>query len=178
MAVYVALIRAIGPVTHAKMKMAALRDACEDAGLEDVTTVGNTGNIVFRSRKGKTVARQMVQDVVDGFGLGQANEVFVCTPAQMAEVLAANPFPAVATERPAEMGVCTFHTSPDWAPVITGYVGPEQIAVAGEHLVIAYPRGISTSKLNIEKALGAKMTMRNWRVFANLADKAAALAKG
>jgi uncharacterized protein (DUF1697 family) len=33
MAVYVALIRAIGPVTHARMKMAALRDACEAAAL-------------------------------------------------------------------------------------------------------------------------------------------------
>lgn len=176
MAAYVALIRAIGPVTHAKMKMAALRDACEDAGLEDVKTVGNTGNIVFRSKKGVPAARLLVQAVVDGFGLAPANEVFVCTPEQMAVVVAANPFPDVATERPAEMAVCTFHKAPDWTPVITGYDGPEQIAVAGEHLVVAYPKGISTSKLNIEKALGARMTMRNWRVFAGLAEKVAALA--
>ena len=52
MELHVALIRAIGPVTHAKMRMASLRDACEDLGLEDVVTVGNTGNIVFRSTIG------------------------------------------------------------------------------------------------------------------------------
>ncbi len=61
MPAYVALIRAIGPVTHAKMRMAALRDACEDLGLEDVATVGNTGNIVFRTRKGAKAARALVQ---------------------------------------------------------------------------------------------------------------------
>ena len=99
MPAYVALIRAIGPVTHAKMRMAALRDACEDLGLEDVATVGNTGNLVFRSRKGAAAARALVQEAVAGFGLGPGNEVFVRTPSQMAEVLAANPFPEAAASR-------------------------------------------------------------------------------
>jgi uncharacterized protein (DUF1697 family) len=175
MAVYVALIRAIGPVTHAKMKMAALRDACEDAGLADVATVGNTGNIVFRSDKGVAAVRKLVQGVVDGFGLGPANEVFVRTLEEMAAVVAANPFPEVAAERPAELGVASFHEAPDWKLIISGYDGPEQIATIGSHLIVAYPKGISTSKLNIEKLLGARMTQRNWRVFAALAQKAAEL---
>lgn len=175
MAVYVALIRAIGPVTHAKMKMAALRDACEKAGLADVTTVGNTGNVLFRSGQSPAAVRRLVQDVVGGFGLD--NEVFIDTPRKMAAVLRANPFPRAAAERPAMTGVCTFHKAPDWKPVLTGYDGPEQRATVGAHLVVAYPDGISPSKLNIEKRLGASMTMRNWTVFAKLAEKAAAMAK-
>lgn len=178
MPVYVALIRAIGPVTHAKMRMAALRDACEDAGLADVATVGNTGNIILRSGRQVAGVRRLVQEVVDGFGLGPANEVFVRRPAEMAEVVAANPFPAVAAGRPAELGVSSFHTAPDWGP-IRAYDGPEQIAMVGAHLVVAYPSGgasgMATSKLNIEKLLGARMTQRNWRVFAGLAEKAAGL---
>lgn len=175
MPVYVALIRAIGPVTHTKMRMAALRDACEDAGLADVATVGNTGNIILRSGRQVAGVRRLVQEVVDGFGLGPANEVFVRRPAEMAEVVAANPFPEVASERPAEMGVCAFHDAPDWGPVMA-YQGPEQVAMIGSHLIVAYPKGIATSRLNVEKLLGARMTMRNWRVFAGLAEKAETLA--
>jgi uncharacterized protein (DUF1697 family) len=176
MAVYVALIRAIGPVTHAKMKMASLRDACAAAGLDDVSTVGNTGNIIFRSGGSLAEVRKIVQGVVDGFGLGAANEVFVRTPQQMAAVVKANAFPEVAVERSHELGVCSFHTAPDWTRV-KDWGGPELVAMVGAHLIVAYPKGISGSKLQIEKALGARMTQRNWKVFAGLADKAAVLAK-
>jgi uncharacterized protein (DUF1697 family) len=174
MPAYVALIRAIGPVTHAKMKMAALRDACEDLGLEDVTTVGNTGNILFRSRKGVKAARALVQEAVAGFDLGPAQEVFVRTVAQMADVVVADPFPEAATRRPSALGVCSFHVAPDWGP-IRDWPGPEKLAMVGDHLVVDYPDAITPSKLRIEKLLGATMTQRNWTVWCGLADKVAAL---
>jgi len=176
MPAYVALIRAIGPVTHAKMKMAALRDACAAAGLDDVSTVGNTGNIILRSGHPLAEVRKLVQGAVDSFGLGPANEVFVVKPRDMATVVAANPFPEVAAERPSELGVCAFHKAPDWTP-LRDWDGPELLEMIGAQLIVAYPKGITTSKLNIEKRLGARMTQRNWTVFAGLAAKGAALAK-
>ena len=176
MAVYVALIRAIGPVTHAKMKMAALRDACAAAGLDDVSTVGNTGNIIFRSDLAETAVRRLVQGVVAGFGLGMTQEIFIDTPRKMAAVVTANPFPTAAAERPGEVGVCTFHKAPDWS-LIRDWAGPEKLAMVGAHLVVEY-QAITGSKLKIEKTLGVTMTQRNWRVFAGLAEKAAALARG
>ena len=176
MAVYVGLIRAIGPVTHAKMKMGALREACEQAGLADVMTVGNTGNVIFRTNGNAAAARKALQAVVDGFDLGPANEVFIRTPEQMAEVIAANPVAEAAAERPSEVGVCSFHEAPHWRQLVGSWPGPEQLATVGAHLVVAYSKGISTSKLQIEKSLAARMTQRNWKVFAALVDKAAALA--
>jgi len=174
MPAYVALIRAIGPVTHATMSMAALRDACEDLGLGDVSTVGNTGNIVFRSRKGVSATRALVQGAVRGFDLPAAQEVFVRTPAQMAEVVAANPFPAAVAGHPAALGVCSFHDAPDWAP-LRDWPGPEKLAMIGSHLVVDYRGQITGSKLRIEKLLGTTMTQRNWTVFSGLSEKAAAL---
>ena len=174
MPAYVALIRAIGPVTHAKMSMAALRDACEDLGLEDVTTVGNTGNIVFRSRKGVAAARALVQEAVAGFDLPMTQEVFLRTPPQMAEVVAANPFPQAVADHPAALGVCTFHDTPDWAPV-RDWPGPEQLAMIGSHLVVDYRGQVTGSKLRIEKLLGTTMTQRNWTVFAKLSEKLAGI---
>jgi uncharacterized protein (DUF1697 family) len=174
MAVYVGLIRAIGPVTHAKMRMGSLRDACVAAGLHDVATVGNTGNVLCRSEQSPAAVRRLLQGVVGSFGL--ANEVFIDTPRRMAAVVAANPFPKAAAERPSELGVCTFHKAPDWGALTASHDGPEGLAPVGAHLVVDYPAGIS-SRLNIEKRLGTTMTMRNWRVFAALAEKAAALAR-
>jgi len=174
MPAYVALIRAIGPVTHAKMRMAALRDACEDLGLEDVATVGNTGNILFRSRKGAKAARALVQEAVSGFGLGPAQEVFVRRPAEMGEVVAANPFPDAARDRPAAVGICTFHAPPDWTP-LRDWPGPERLAMLGAHLAVDYGESGPASRLRIEKLLGVTMTQRNWTVFSTLAARAAGL---
>jgi uncharacterized protein (DUF1697 family) len=174
MAVFVCLLRAIGPITHARMSMAALREGCEAAGLSDVATVGNTGNILCRSKKSPHAVRRLVQDVVDSFGIGPMCEVFVRTPAQMAHVVASNPFPEATADHPSRVGVCMFHKSPRWPAAITTYEGPEEMATVGAHLVVDYPT--MTNGPNVEKLVGARMTQRNWRVFENLAGKAAALA--
>src|SRR5688500_7676276 len=175
MGVYVGLLRAIGPATHAKMSMGALRQACERAGLEDVTTHGNTGNVICRSNKSAAQVRALVQQVVDGFGI--RSEVFVRTPRQMAAVVRANPFPDAAKDRPAEVGVCSFHKTPSWPQVVETFNGPQRLATVGAHLIVDYPASISGSRLDIERLVGARMTMRNRRVFATLAEKAAELPK-
>jgi uncharacterized protein (DUF1697 family) len=176
MAAYVCLLRAIGPETHALMSMAALRQRCEGAGLDEVATHGNTGNVICRSERSAAEVREIVQQVVDGFGI--RSEVFVRTPRQMLAVVRANPFLEAARDRPAEVGVCSFHKTPRWPEQIRTFEGPQRIATIGAHLVVDYPQSISGSRLDIEKLVGARMTMRNWRVFATLADKAAALQKG
>jgi uncharacterized protein (DUF1697 family) len=176
MGVFVCLLRAIGPETHAKMSMKALREGCDAAGLDDVATHGNTGNVICRSDKSAAQVREIVQQVVDGFGI--RSEVFVRTPRQMAAVVRANPFPEAARERPAEVGVCSFHKAPRWPDWVGHYEGPQRLATVGAHLIVDYPQNISGNRLDIEKRIGARMTMRNWRVFATLAEKAAALATG
>lgn len=177
MAVFICLVRAIGPATHAVMPMANLRAGCEAAGLEDVVTHGNTGNLICRSRQSQHAVRRLVQGVVDGFGIGQSCEVFVRTPVQMSTVVETDPFPDAAQERPQHLGVCVFHNSPRWPAWVKSYEGPQRLATVGAHLVVDYPDGPVGPRLDIEKRIGARMTMRNWRVFASLAEKAAALDK-
>ena len=175
MAVYVLLLRAIGPGTHAKMGMADLRKGCEDAGFTDVTTVGNTGNVICRSSKTADQVRATAQKVVDRFGI--RSEVFVRTPRQMQIVLRADPFPAAVKDHPSYVGVCSFHKTPSWKG-LEAYKGPMAWTTSGAHLIRDAGDGTGIGQFNIEKLTGAKMTERNWRVFANLAEKAAALAKG
>ncbi len=175
MAVFACFIRAIGPVTHAKMPMAALRERCAAAGLVDVVTIGNTGNLLCRAEATAAALRRRVQDVVDGFGIDDRCEVFVRTPGQMARVLAANPFPDAVAEHPERLGVCLFHRAPRWPEWVGGHAGPERLATIGAHLVVDYPT--MTGGLAVEKRIGARMTQRNWRVFAGVAERAAALAR-
>ena len=175
MAVFVCLLRAIGPVTHAKMSMAALREGCAAAGFENISTVGNTGNLLLTSKGTAASVRETVQEVVDGFGI--RSEVFVRTPRQLAAVVAANPFPDAAKDHPAALGVCFFHSTPQWPDWLRHYEGPEALATVTSHLVIDYHSPTAVWKLDVEKRLGKKMTQRNWRVTANLAERSRAPAK-
>jgi len=174
MTVFVLLLRAIGPGTHGKMSMAALREGCEAIGLEDVTTVGNTGNVICRSAKSAATVRREVQKVVDGFGA--RSEVFVRTARQMQMVVRADPFPEAVKDHPSYVGVCSFHKAPRWTP-LGAYDGPVKWATSGAHLIRDVGASGVVGQFNVEKIIGAKMTERNWRVFAKLAEKARELGK-
>ena len=173
---FVCLLRAIGPVTHAKMSMAALRESCEAAGFGDVATALNTGNLLLTASQPAAAVRTRVQALVDGFGID--SEVFIRTPAELAGLVGANPFAQAAQDHPSAFAVCFFHDMRQWPDWLAGYDGPERLAPVGKHLLIDYGARISESKLQVEKRIGKKMTMRNWNTVATLARRAAGLESG
>lgn len=157
---YVALLRGIGPATHAKMPLGALAERCATAGLADVVSVGNTGNLVLSSAKPQGEVEAIVTAAVTSFGLG--NEVFTRTARQLAKLIEMAPFPDAAAERPGKLGVCFFHKDPRWPKDYFDYKGPERLTMLSSHLIVDYGGQISVSRLTIEKAVGARMTQRNW----------------
>ena len=161
MSIYVALLRAIGPISHAKMRPSALRDKAEEAGFVDPVNYLATGNLIFGSDKSVAVIKQELTALVESFGL-TASEVFVATKAQIDRIVAADPFPAASTDHPQRLGVCFFHKALDWPVALLKPAGPEKVTAVGAALVIDYGAGLSLSKLNVEKLAGAKMTQRNW----------------
>jgi len=176
MAVFVCLLRAIGPVTHAKMSMAALRGECVIAGFQNVATVLNTGNVLLSAERSATEVRSRVQDVVDSFDIN--SEVFVRTSRQLTDLVKANPFAEAAQDHPSAVGVCFFQRTPPWPDWLISYDGPEVLATIASHLCIDYGTQISTSRLDVEKRLGVSMTMRNWNTVVTLAKRSSALARG
>lgn len=157
---YVALLRGIGPVTHAKMPLGSLVAKCAAAGLRDVINVGNTGNLVLTSEKAQADVERIVTDAVATFGL--ANEVFTRTERQLRKLLDAAPFPDAAAKRPGRLGVCFFHKDPRWPAAYLRYEGPERMTTLSNHLVVDYGAGTSVSRLAIETTVGARMTQRIW----------------
>ena len=157
---FVALLRGIGPVTHAKMPLGTLAASCEAAGLREVVSVGNTGNLVLISEKPQADVERIVTDAVKTFGL--TNEVFTRTERQLKKLLDAAPFPDAAAQRPSKLGVCFFHKDPRWPAEYLRYKGPERMTMLSNHLIVDYGAEISVSRLTIEKTVGARMTQRNW----------------
>src|SRR5262245_48859012 len=156
MTVYVALLRAIGPVSHATMRPAALRDKAEEAGFTDPVNYLATGNLIFGSSKSVAVVKTEITALVESFGL-TTSEVFIATRAQIKAVVDADPFPAASKDHPTSVGVCFFHTALDWPAALLHPTTPEKVAAVGSAVVIDYGKGITASKLHVEKLTGAKM---------------------
>ncbi len=160
MTVYVALLRAIGPATHARMRPAALRDKAEAAGFTDPVNYLATGNLIFTSSKPVAAVKAEVTALVEDFGV--SSEVFVATRAQIKTIVDADPFPAASQSRPGRVGVCFFHKTLDWPDGLLHPASGESVLTVGSAVVVDYGPGDGPSKLDPEKLTGAKMTQRNW----------------
>jgi uncharacterized protein (DUF1697 family) len=178
--VYIALLRAIGPATHAKMPMADLREGCVAAGLKDVATYINTGNVICRSAALAPTVRRKIAGVLARFGL--ANDVFIRTPAELQSVVKANPFPEAAAARPNHLVALFLHENPDaqLAAALSAHKGPEKIVCVGREVYVDYVEGVGKSKIApgvIERRLKLSGTARNWNTVLTLEAMARAAGK-
>ncbi|WP_299910324.1 DUF1697 domain-containing protein [uncultured Paracoccus sp.] len=163
--IWIALIRAIGGGTHAKLSMADLRGACAARGLRDARTILATGNVVFRSALPEAEVSDHLNGIMAAHGL--TNAVFLRRPAELRQALNANPFPELATERPSRLLVMFLSQPPDPAAdtLPAGYPGPERLRLIGREVFIDYPESIGQSKLTparLERHFGQPGTARNW----------------
>lgn len=178
MPVYIVLLRAVNVGGTGRLPMPAFKNACERAGLRDVSTYVASGNLVCASDGGPTTVHDIVSGVVrDEFGLTK-NETFVRTAAEWEAIVAGNPFPDAARDRPNTIQLHLF----DGMPVAKGldsFVGPERIHLADMRIYIDYPNGIGRSKLTqavLDRALRVPSTGRNWNTVLRLMNMARATA--
>jgi uncharacterized protein (DUF1697 family) len=90
---YVALLRGINVGGHNKVAMADLRDMAAALGHTDVATYIQSGNVVFTSAQTDTasMAHALEREIADRLGVRPA--VVVVSGAELAQVMADNPFP-------------------------------------------------------------------------------------
>ncbi len=176
MAVFVVLLRAIGPMTHRVMSMAQWREGVAAAGFTRPETYIATGNMIVEGAGTAAEVTRRMNEVVLSLGMTMANVAVVRTPRQLRALVRANPLPEAAAERASQMGVYFFvKPRPDFG-WIGDYEGPEEIRVEGNHLIVDYPGATAQgSRLPglIEKRSGTA-TARNWNTLTALANKATA----
>jgi uncharacterized protein (DUF1697 family) len=177
---YVVLLRAVNVGGTGKVSMPRLRELLAEAGLEDVATYVQSGNVVVSPGSvtggAEEVGAAVHNAIRDGFGLNVP--VVVRTGAQIAKVLAANPFPDA---DPTRVGVL-FASGPIPKAEIDRLAGraaeSEDVKRAAGHVFIHCPDGFGRSRL--ATAAGAArndlvVTMRNLRTVAKLAEMATAV---
>lgn len=166
------LLRAINVGPHNRIAMPALRKSLADAGLGEVATYLQSGNVVLDSdQQPASLAGLCERQIAADFGLEIA--VVVRTREELAEVIARNPLADVA-EQPKLYQVCFCSQPPakelldKLTPLVTG---EERLLADGRELYAWYPNGVARSRLAAQMArLGKSIdaTARNWSTVTKL----------
>jgi uncharacterized protein (DUF1697 family) len=175
MAVYVALLRGINVGKHRRVSMADLRDTFAAAGAEHARTYLQSGNVVFESSLGRDkVGARLEKELKAGLDLDVA--VMVRAATDLRRILRRNPF--AAQKDGTKVHVAFLESKPQPARVRLldpDRVAPDAFDIAGREVFLHYPSGYGRSKLSndyLEKQLGVRSTMRNWKTVTALAELA------
>ncbi len=174
MSLQAALLRAVNVGGTGKVPMADLRALAERVGLKNVRSLLHSGNLVFEAgaRSPAASAKLLEAACLKSFDL--KTDIHVRTPAELAAVLARNPFPKEALSDPSRLMLMFLRDAPDakaFKTLQAAIKGPETVRVDGHHAYIFFPDGQGQSKLTlamIEKHLGTSGTMRNWNTVTKL----------
>lgn len=160
-----AFLRAINVGTHNRIKMTDLREVCERAGLKNVTTYLQTGNVLFDADAEPEAVAVTIEEALVGHGLRNAAAV-VRSLAELDDLMACTafePFPADDYTR----FVTLFRTDlPGQAEQFVAESGGYVLARKREVLSVLpveRPRGVDLNG-NIEKKLKVQGTTRYWHV--------------
>lgn len=164
----VALLRGVN-VGGVKVPMADLKRICTEAGFEGVVTYVNSGNAVFSTDRGEAEVKAELERRLADF-VGRPIPVMVRDGAEMAAVLAGNPWP----EREGKFAVAIFLDEPparDALDTVRNKAPDEEVALGKREIYVWYGSGMGRSKLAIPAA--ANGTARNMNSVRKLAEMTA-----
>jgi uncharacterized protein (DUF1697 family) len=153
--------------------MAELRALVESLGFTEVTTLIQSGNVVFSARQ-PPAAELLATAIEERFGFPVP--VVLRSGEELARALAANPFRAA---DPATLHLGFLGTAPA-SEVVAALEAdrhlPERFHLSATELYLELPSGMARAKLPVylERRLGVTLTLRNWRT----SERLLALASG
>jgi uncharacterized protein (DUF1697 family) len=172
----VLLLRGINIGPRNRIAMPALRELLTGAGLADVRTYVQSGNIVLTSNaKPDALAQQCEGLIEDAFGL--TIPVVARTRDELAEVVRRDPLGAVA-ENPKRYQVSFLATTPDREIVRkleALATGDERFTAIGREFYTWHSEGVARSRLwaaIADRKLGVTATARNWTTVTTLLQMA------
>jgi uncharacterized protein (DUF1697 family) len=152
--------------------MKELRELFESLGFEDVRTLIQSGNVVFRAAS-KPPPSMLEVAISERFQI--TSPVVLRTSAELAEVIGNDPF-GDADRAFLHVG---FLAAPvpdaELAALDVDPFAPERIMASGTEMYFYLPRGMGNSKLAsyVGRKLGSSMTIRNWNTVTTLAELSA-----
>ena len=180
MTIHIGLLRAVNLGKHNKVGMADLRELLAAAGLQDVRSLLQSGNVAFRSDVHTAAQLEGVLERAAAKRLGLETDFFVRTASDWKTLIAGNPFPEEAERDPSHLLVMFLKHAPDREHVTAlkgAITGREIVRAKGRHAYVVYPDGIGRSRLTtafIERKLATRATGRNWNTVLKLGALAGA----
>jgi uncharacterized protein (DUF1697 family) len=165
MAHTIVLLRAVNVGGRNRLTMADLRQALEDAGMRNVRTLLQSGNVVLES---ETNRQDIERHIEKAIGKLVEAAAITRTATEWQKVIEGNPFTSEAKSEPGKLVVMFLKEKPSRT---FPHEGQEKIVAAGKQLYIFYPNGIGRSKLTgsaIERVLETQGTARNWNTIIKL----------
>jgi uncharacterized protein (DUF1697 family) len=169
---YVALLRGVNVGGHGRVPMKELRELFESLGFEDVRTLIQSGNVIFRAAS-KPSPDSLQAAIAERFQV--TSPVVLRTSSELAEILTHVPF-GDADRAFLHVG---FVVAPiaraELAALDVDHFAPERIAASGAEMYFHLPEGMGSSKLAsyVNRRLGGSMTIRNWKTVTTLAELSA-----
>jgi uncharacterized protein (DUF1697 family) len=164
MPVFVILLRAVNVGGTGKLPMSDLKRLCEKVGFRNVRTYIASGNVVAERDGSEAEAKAALEAELKVYA-GKPVGVIIRTAAELAEVVANNPFP----DRAANTTVAIFLDRAPPSEALKDIKGQanEEIRLGAREIYVHYPEGNGRSKLRIPAA--ADGTARNMNTVAKLA---------
>jgi len=169
MSTYIALLRGINVSGQKKIIMAELRTLLAKAGLKNVRTYIQSGNIVFEPNdSAKTVDFTIHQAILKKYGFEVPIMVF--EQSFLTQVIQENPFLKKEPDLDIKMLYVAFLSekpTPDRLKILQEkYMGDDEFILSEKVVYLYYKNGAGRTKLTnnyLETHLKIKATSRNWR---------------
>jgi uncharacterized protein (DUF1697 family) len=167
---YVILLRGVMPTGKNKVPMAQLRTALAAAGLLDVQTYIQSGNVIARSDLERLPLEQLVHDVI-AREIGAEIAVIARTAEEYRRVLDANPFPQADTSR-LYFSLLSAQPAQKLLDELLGIdFSPEEVKIIDDVIYTLYATKQSDSRFHnnfYESRLKVAITTRNFNTTARL----------
>jgi len=170
MPAYAALLRAVNVGGTGKLPMSQLQAMCEAEGYAGVRTYIASGNVVFHTGLAEAQVKAALERRLRDYA-GKPVRVLVRTAAELARILAANPFPEQAPNR--TIAILLDGAPPADALATVSQRKDERLALGEREIYVDYGAGMADSRLRIPA--GEAGTGRNMNTIARMAAMAAAL---
>ncbi len=172
MTVFAALLRGVNVSGKNKIKMAELREALNNAGLKNVETYIQSGNVIFESAKTSRSLEKIVANAIKQ-EFGYDVPVMVRDKSFLHGIVKKNPFKNLEVA----FLSATILDSPPAKKEVDAIkdldFGDERFAVKRDVVYLYLPNGSARTKLTnnfLEKKLSTKATSRNWRTIGKLIE--------
>lgn len=177
MQTYIILLRGVMPTGKNRVPMAELRTALAKAGLADVQTYIQSGNVIARSSRDRPHVEQLVHDVI-ARDIGADIAVIARTAVEFARIVARNPLP---TDDTAKLYYTLLASQP--APkLLTDFCSldfsPDQVHLVNDTIYMLCATRYSDSRFTNsfhERKLKVPTTTRNHNTMTRLVELSLAL---